>query len=232
MAHGSHSAKKNDRSLELGYQEDDVHVGTLIKFLAGLAVFTALSMGLMYGLKVALEYQIAEEDKVSANPMKAADPMTLSPEQRGESRDLLPPEPRIQAAPGFGVRGADGKWMSLENKAPQAEYWELEKQWNQALAEGEKDAKTGTVIAKPIEAAMKEYLAANPPVREGAKTEDRAVAASDTSAGRVPGASAHAMAGAHEGAAEMKAAEGKTEGAKPAPSPTPAAKAAAAAGGH
>ncbi len=229
MAHSSHSSK-NDRSLELGYQEDNVNISSLIKFLIGLAIFTALSLVLMYGLRLALEYKAAEDDKAEANPMAQTDPMSLTAEQRGERQELLPPEPRVQAAPGFGVRGADGKWVVLENKAPQAEYWELKKQWDKVLAEGVKETKTGTVIAKPIGEAMKEYLAKNPPVREGAKTEEGVVEASETSAGRVPGASAHAMTEAHEG--EKKEAEGKTEGAKPVPTATPAAKAKAAAGGH
>lgn len=228
MAHGSHSSK-NDKSLELGYQEDNVNISSLIKFLIGLAAFTALSLTLMYGLRLALEYKAVEDDKAEANPMVQTDPMSLTAEQRGERQELLPPEPRVQAAPGFGVRGADGKWIVLENKAPQSEYWELKKQWDKALAEGVKETKTGTVIAKPISEAMKEYLAKNPPVREGAKAEESLVAASETSAGRTPGESVHAMTETPEGG---KKEEGKTEGAKPAPTATPAAKAKAATGGH
>jgi hypothetical protein len=217
MAHGSY--KPNDRSLELGYQEDNVNVGTLIKFLVGLAIFTFVSFALMYGLKMALEYQAAEDDKANAQPMAAADPMSLDADGRGkpENQNLLPPEPRVQAAPGFGVAGPDGKWVSLENKAPQAEYWELKKQWDAALAEGVKQ--NGTVVAKPIDAAMEEYLK-NVPVREGAKEEEGGVAASETSSGRVPGAKLMTR----EAAPEKKEGEAKTEEAKPAP--TPAAKAA------
>jgi hypothetical protein len=48
--------------------------------------------------------------------------------------------------------------VNLELLAPQAEYRELEKQWNDLLQNGQKDAQTGTVITLPIEDAKKRLL--------------------------------------------------------------------------
>ena len=229
MAHGSHSSRDNSKSLELGYQEDDVQVNTLVKFLVGLAAFIFISFALMYGLKMALEYQMTEEDKAAASPMAMPDPMAMTQDERGmpENHLMLPPEPRVQAAPGFGVTLRDGKRVNLENQAPQAEYWTLRKEWDEVLEKGDKDAKTGMVIALPIEAAKKKYLEAKPPMREGAK-EAMEIAPPETSAGRNPGEKA--MAEAPEGAAmENKEAGAKPEAmAKPTAAAAPKAAAASA----
>jgi hypothetical protein len=82
---------------------------------------------------------------------KNAHPMAQS------SADRLPPEPRLQAAPGFGVDGPNGR-VNMELTIPQAEYRELEKRWNEELKHGVKDAKTGTVVKLPIEEAKKKVL--------------------------------------------------------------------------
>ena len=71
--------------------------------------------------------------------------------------EKLPPEPRLQSAPGFGVDLPDGR-VNLERTEPAAEYQELLKVWEKEWANGQKDPKTGTVITLPIEAAKEKVL--------------------------------------------------------------------------
>ena len=73
------------------------------------------------------------------------------------AEERLPPEPRLQSAPGFGVESPDGR-INLELREPQAEYKELEKQWQALWENGEKDEKTGTVISLSMEAAKEKVL--------------------------------------------------------------------------
>src|SRR2546421_3755006 len=47
--------------------------------------------------------------------------------------ERLPPEPRLQAAPGFGVKLVNGQWVGLERREPQAEYRVLREQWERQL---------------------------------------------------------------------------------------------------
>ena len=72
-------------------------------------------------------------------------------------QDKLPPEPRLQAAPGFGVDSEKGR-VNLELRAPQSEYRELHKQWEELWRDGQKDPQTNTVISLPIDEAKKKLL--------------------------------------------------------------------------
>ncbi|MBK9529557.1 MAG: hypothetical protein IPO41_14890 [Acidobacteria bacterium] len=68
-----------------------------------------VTFGLMWALlNVMKDY--SRETAGPANPMAQTD------------RERLPPEPRIQAAPGFGVQSDKG-WVNMELSAPQSEYW-------------------------------------------------------------------------------------------------------------
>ena len=74
-------------------------------------------------------------------------PMALTKEER------LPPEPRLQAAPGFAITTEDGQRRSLERDIPQREYEVLRKQWEENLKTGLKD-QLGRVVGMPIDAAI------------------------------------------------------------------------------
>ena len=54
-------------------------------------------------------------------------PMAMTEQER------LPPEPRLQAAPGFGVKLENGEWVNLEKREPEAEYRVLREQWERQL---------------------------------------------------------------------------------------------------
>jgi hypothetical protein len=85
-------------------------------------------------------------------------PMAMSEQER------LPPEPRLQAAPGFGVKLENGQWVSLEKSEPQAEYRVVRQQWEHVLQEGVKDS-TGKVVVLPIDEAMQKIVQNGLPVR-------------------------------------------------------------------
>ncbi len=121
------------------YETNLIGLKGIIYFAGGLFLLVVVTFGLMWFLENVMEEQsVAAKDKMN--------PMTMKGEER------LPPEPRLQAAPGFGVESPQG-YVNLELKAPQSEYRELHQQWEKVWAEGQKDPKTGIVISLPIDEA-------------------------------------------------------------------------------
>jgi hypothetical protein len=78
-------------------------------------------------------------------------PMALSDQER------LPPEPRLQAAPGFGVTLENGQYVKLEKREPQAEYRVLREEWEKEL-HGELKDQNGNAIAIPIDQAIDQIV--------------------------------------------------------------------------
>src|SRR5262249_19542386 len=77
-------------------------------------------------------------------------------------KDRLPPEPRLQAAPGFELILENGQPEPLELKPPQEEYRVLRRQWEENLKTGLKD-KSGNVVGMPIDAAIDKIVSAGLP---------------------------------------------------------------------
>lgn len=172
------SAKKHTDTivdLSRAYEENDVKLKGIVWFGGGLLLLIVITFILMwFFLGLLVDYR-AE----NAGP---ANPMILNEQER------LPPEPRLQAAPGFGVDSPKGR-VNLELKAPQAEWWELEKQWAELIEKGQKDEKTGAVIALPIEDAKAKFLEQGVKAKSGPEAEEFLRASrttvSDASAGRL-----------------------------------------------
>jgi hypothetical protein len=161
--------------LDKPYEPNQIGVKGITYFAVGLVLLIVITFGLMY---VLLHYVLEAEAKVS----KASDnPMIMSEKER------LPPEPRLQSAPGFGVTGPDGR-ANFELREPQAEYREVKKIWDDLRKNGEKDAKTGTVIAMPIDAAIDKLLTQPIKAKSGADAEQAGMKSrlypSDSSAGK------------------------------------------------
>ena len=106
---------------------------------------------------------------------------------RMNDREALPPEPRLQAAPGFGVTGTNGR-VNLELNAPQSEWWELKKQYEQVWKQGMKDPSTGAVSALPIDQAKEAFLSQQVKARTSPEAqklyEESKLRFSDASSGR------------------------------------------------
>jgi hypothetical protein len=108
------------KNIDVTHEASDVSVSGIVKFVVGLTVFSVIVSVLMWGLFIFLN---AQEEKKETQP----GPMAMSKEER------LPPEPRLQSAPGFGVKLQNGEWVPLENREPEAEFRELREQWEQKL---------------------------------------------------------------------------------------------------
>lgn len=134
------------RNVDVTHEVSDVNVPAILKFVAGLVVMTIavyLLMWLLFG------FFNAQEDKRDSE--QPPGPMAMT------EQESLPPEPRLQAAKGFGVKLEDGEWVNLEKREPQAEYSVLREQWERLLREGSKD-QSGNAVILPIEQAMQKVV--------------------------------------------------------------------------
>lgn len=152
------------RNVEVTHEKSDVSVRGVLTFVVILTLATAAVSAGMWGLFRYFEAQEAKE------PPRG--PMALTDKAR-----RLPPEPRLQAAPGFEITLENGEKKNLEKAAPQTEYVELRKQWEENLKTGLKD-QSGAVVGMPIEQAMEKIAATGLPSRvkgPGGKLSDYAI---------------------------------------------------------
>ena len=171
------SSAKHEKSFvdfDKPYEQNVIGLKGIVYFGLGLLLLIIITFALMWAFNGVLE-ENAQETKRSDNPMALSD------------RERLPPEPRLQAAPGFGVDGPNGR-VNLELQAPQSEYVELKRQWEAAWKNGTKDARTGTVISLPIDQAKQMVLQRNLKARTGPEAEQSAknsqMSLNDSSSGR------------------------------------------------
>ena len=148
---GSTKHEKSFVDYDKPYEQNLIGMRGIIYFGLGLFLLIVVTFGLMWALQNVMEDRESKTKDVKS-------PLALSEQER------LPPEPRLQAAPGFGVDSDKGR-VNLELMAPQSEYRELHKQWEKLWAEGQKDAKTGTEITMPIEKAKEKLLSQKPKER-------------------------------------------------------------------
>src|SRR2546421_11407549 len=74
------------KNVDVNHEASDVNVPGIVSFLVGLTVLTVVTFGLMWVLFRAFEKKTTEPPR---------SPMALT------EKDRLPPEPRLQGAPGF-----------------------------------------------------------------------------------------------------------------------------------
>jgi hypothetical protein len=144
------SSKHTNEAADLNkpYEENEVQLKGILGFAIGLVLLIVITFGLMWALLYKLKQFNQEEQDAQRNPMAKTD------------RERLPPEPRLQLAPGFGVE-TDGGRSNLELMAPQAEYRELHASWLRLWEHGQKDPHTGTVTILPIDEAKEKFLEQN-----------------------------------------------------------------------
>jgi len=154
-------AKKHESTIsELSrpYEQNVIGFGGIVKFAIGLFLLIVVTFALMWLLHGVLESNKEEEFKAQQNPMAMTD------------RERLPPEPRLQIAPGFGVDSPNGR-VNLELLAPQAEYRELKREWDEIRERGVQDKSSGAVVAMPIEEAKEKFLEENVKAKSGPDVE-------------------------------------------------------------
>src|SRR5215212_8029384 len=106
---------------DVSHEKSDVNVRSIIMFAGGLFAFGVIVHILMW-----LMFNYMEERARKEEPTPR--PMALTQQER------IPPEPRLQAAPGFGINLGGGKQpIKLELREPQAEFNEMSKIWNSVL---------------------------------------------------------------------------------------------------
>lgn len=142
---------------EVAHETSDVNVKAILQFTAGLLVAGILIHVAMWGLLEVFEAREAKQEQKTP-----ASPMALKENER------LPAVPRLQGAPGFGDDLSLPEGKNLELAAPQSEYRILSERWREVLEKGQRDEKTGTVIAIPIEQAIKQVAQQGLPYRPGA----------------------------------------------------------------
>ena len=135
------------RNVEVTYEKSDISVRGVLTFVV---LLTISAIVIHIGIWLLFRYFNAQEAK-----QKPPGPMALrSREER------LPPEPRLQLAPGFAVTLENGRREDLETKPPQSEYRVLREQWEQALHGGLKD-QSGNTVGLPIDQAIDQVVSGN-----------------------------------------------------------------------
>jgi len=127
------------RNVEVTHEKSDVSVRGVMTFVVAL---TISAIAIHIGMWLLFRYFNAQEAKAPR-----PGPMALTQQER------LPPEPRLQAAPGFELGLENGQKVPLEKREPQAEYRFLRQQWEENLKTGLKD-QSGKVVGMPIDAAI------------------------------------------------------------------------------
>jgi hypothetical protein len=157
---GSTKHEKSFVDYDKPYEQNLIGMRGIIYFGVGLFLLIVVTFGLMWALQNVMEDEAAKSKD-------AKSPLALSEQEK------LPPAegPRLQTAPGFGVSGPNGP-VNLELKAPQSEYRELHKQWEELWENGQKDEKTNAFVSLPIDEAKKKLLAdGGPKAKTGEEAE-------------------------------------------------------------
>ncbi|MFL6256585.1 MAG: hypothetical protein ACJ74T_16390 [Pyrinomonadaceae bacterium] len=160
---------------DVAHEESDVAVRPLLWFVGGLTFFTivvCLAMFLMFEFFRSRE----ESQELAASPLA----------RQGAER--LPPEPRLQLAPGWEVTSDEGKRHDLSYTAdnhgyvpqPWSEYELVSKEWQRELTEpGWADQQAGTVRI-PVERAIDLYLERRAKQPQGAQPQPPNAAPKET----------------------------------------------------
>ncbi len=160
---------------DMAYEPNAVSIKGITYFGIGLFLLIVTTSCLMWVLLGVYESS-TEGERASRNPMMMTE------------KERLPPEPRLQSAPGFGVETQKG-FVNLELTVPQSEYWVLKKDWADQLENGTKDKATGTVVSLSIAEAKEKLIERNVKAKAGEQAENDFQASrkiiSDSSAGRL-----------------------------------------------
>jgi len=149
------------KNVDVTHEVSDVYISGIARFVVGLSILMIGSFLLVWGLFRVFDARIKEQKR---------SPMALSDKER------LPPEPRLQGAPGFGEgleksatteKTESGAIAGAGLEQPKNPLWEIKAvrdQWNDVLEHGPID-KDGKRYGMPIERAKEEILKQGLPAR-------------------------------------------------------------------
>jgi hypothetical protein len=160
MAEKHHITETPDTShiknIDVTHEQSDVQIGGIAKFIVGLLVLTIVTFIALWGLFTLLQKTATTQEQETHRS-----PIAMSGEER------LPPEPRLQGAPGFAQnleRATPEEHASptqsgafVPPKDPMWEIHALREQWEYVLKNGPTDA-NGQKFGMPIEQAKEEVL--------------------------------------------------------------------------
>jgi len=136
------------KNIDVTHEASDVNVGGIVKFVVGLTIFAIAVQVLMWGM-----FRFFNAQEAGKEPQPG--PMAMTEQER------RPPDPKLQSAPGFGVKLENGQWVPLENREPQAEYRVLHEQWGDQLNCTSTDSlRVSVKSCTPIDQAMQKVLEA------------------------------------------------------------------------
>lgn len=172
---GSTRHEKSFVTYEKGYEQNILGLKGVVYFGIGLFLLIVITFALMWALLKVFADRAAEEN---GQPH----PLALS------EKEALPPEPRLQLAPGWNVQSGNGV-INLELAQPGAEYSALHKQWLDMWEKGVRDEKTGVTSMLPIDEAKQKVLEQNLKARNDDASqhelENSRMYYSDASSGRL-----------------------------------------------
>jgi hypothetical protein len=147
------------KNIDVTHEVSDVYIGGIARFVVGLLILIVVSFVLMWGMFRLLQSRSVEAEKPRS-------PMALTEKER------LPPEPRLQGAPGFSedleksaaakpeTRRELSAATTARAPAPKDPMWEIRvvrDQWDDVLKNGPVD-QNGQRYGMPIEQAKQEVL--------------------------------------------------------------------------
>jgi hypothetical protein len=160
MAEKHHVTETPDTShiknIDVTHEQSDVQIGGIAKFIVGLLVLTIATHIALWGLFVLFQKTATTQEQETHRS-----PIAMSGDER------LPPEPRLQGAPGFAQNLEKSKVEEHAEPtpvggfiAPRDPMWEiraLRENWEYVLKHGPIDA-NGQRFGMPIEQAKEEAL--------------------------------------------------------------------------
>jgi len=147
------------KNIDVTHEQSDVQIGGIAKFIVGLLILTIVTFIALWGLFTLLQKTATTQEHETHRS-----PIAMTGEER------LPPEPRLQGAPGF-AKALEKPGKEEKNELPSQTagesfpkpkdpMWEihaLRDQWNEVLEYGPTDA-NGQRFGMPIEQAKEEAL--------------------------------------------------------------------------
>ena len=152
------------KNVDVAHETSDVSVGGIVKFVIALTVLTIVIFFGLWGMFRVLDRK-AEQKDVQRSPMALRD------------NERLPPEPRLQSAPGFAAQlqekpspaaAARSETAGEVLPKPKSPLWEIDAlraQWKDVLDNGPRD-QNGNRYGMPIEEAKNKLIQQGLPVRK------------------------------------------------------------------